>query len=322
MVILLTDVQPTPHRERGLGFLVAHQRPSFQFGRSPIERQSPAPTLRRDLPNTAALSLSAVSQRHHARRPQPHHGAHQKGNGYLRRWFGRGFWLTTLAGFGLSLALELTQLTGIWGIYAVRYRSFDVDDLVASTLGASLGWLLAPLVVLLPARRHTDNQPAAVGSLSPGRRFLALLVDSTSIRRRSFVGDGFGILGGGVTAVRGEGVECPPVCPAFPLQVPGRARWAVGQLVARMGGPRAAVYRVSSSSCQGQRRGRWSRHRRAWFAILPATWIRVRRTVAVRALPRVADARRAAARVRLNVSCVRDRVAFRGLNQTTLWGSG
>ena len=53
-----------------------------------------------------------------------------------------------------------------------------MDDLVASTLGASLGWLLAPLVVLLPARRHTDNQPAAVGSLSPGRRFLALLVDS------------------------------------------------------------------------------------------------------------------------------------------------
>ncbi|HQA79093.1 MAG TPA: VanZ family protein, partial [Propionicimonas sp.] len=122
--------------------------------------------------------LDRGRESYRARRPQPHHGAHQKGNGYLRRWFGRGFWLTTLAGFGLSLALELTQLTGIWGIYAVRYRSFDVDDLVASTLGASLGWLLAPLVVLLPARRHTDNQPAAVGSLSPGRRFLALLVDS------------------------------------------------------------------------------------------------------------------------------------------------
>lgn len=97
---------------------------------------------------------------------------------YLRRWFRRGFRLTTLAGFGLSLAFELTQLTGIWGIYAVRYRTFDVDDLLANTFGASLGWLLAPLVVLLPARRHADDQPAAVGSLSPGRRFVALLVDS------------------------------------------------------------------------------------------------------------------------------------------------
>lgn len=97
---------------------------------------------------------------------------------YLRRWYRCGFWTTTLAGLGLSLAFELTQLTGIWGIYAVRYRSFDVDDLVANTFGAVLGWVLAPLVVLLPARRHGDDQPAIAGSLSPGRRLVALIVDS------------------------------------------------------------------------------------------------------------------------------------------------
>lgn len=49
MVVLLTDVQPAPDPERGRGFFT-HQWPSFHFGRSLIERQSPAPTLRRDLP--------------------------------------------------------------------------------------------------------------------------------------------------------------------------------------------------------------------------------------------------------------------------------
>lgn len=95
---------------------------------------------------------------------------------FLRRWYRRGFWVTTVAGFGLSLAFELTQLTGIWGIYAVRYRTFDVDDLIANTAGAALGWALAPLAFLLPARHHHDDNRDA-GSPSPGRRLIALAVD-------------------------------------------------------------------------------------------------------------------------------------------------
>ena len=96
---------------------------------------------------------------------------------FLRRWYRRSFWVTTVAGFGLSLAFELTQLTGIWGIYPVRYRTFDVDDLIANTAGAALGWALAPLAFLLPARHHHDDTRAA-GSPSPGRRLIALSVDA------------------------------------------------------------------------------------------------------------------------------------------------
>jgi glycopeptide antibiotics resistance protein/uncharacterized RDD family membrane protein YckC len=96
---------------------------------------------------------------------------------FLRRWYRRGFWVTTVAGFGLSLAFELTQLTGSWGIYAVRYRTFDVDDLIANTAGAALGWALAPLVFLLPARQHHDDH-RDFGSPSAGRRLIALAVDS------------------------------------------------------------------------------------------------------------------------------------------------
>jgi hypothetical protein len=47
------------------------------------------------------------------------------------------------AGFALSLAVELTQLTGTWGFYPCAYRKFDMDDLVLNTLGVALGFALA-----------------------------------------------------------------------------------------------------------------------------------------------------------------------------------
>jgi ADP-dependent NAD(P)H-hydrate dehydratase / NAD(P)H-hydrate epimerase len=95
---------------------------------------------------------------------------------YLRRWFRRGLVVTTLAGFGLSLAFELTQVTALWGLYPMPYRQFDVDDLIANTTGAALGWVLAPAIVLLPRRRHQDDLRVA-GLPSPLRRLLALAVD-------------------------------------------------------------------------------------------------------------------------------------------------
>lgn len=44
-----------------------------------------------------------------------------------------------LLGFGLSLMLEVTQLTGIWGIYPCAYRQFNVDDLIMNALGVLVG---------------------------------------------------------------------------------------------------------------------------------------------------------------------------------------
>lgn len=98
---------------------------------------------------------------------------------YLRRWFRRGLGFTTAAGFGLSMLFELTQLTALWGLYPMPYRSFDVDDLIANTAGAALGWALAPAIVLLPKRRHEDDLRVA-GVPSPARRLTALAVDGFS----------------------------------------------------------------------------------------------------------------------------------------------
>lgn len=49
----------------------------------------------------------------------------------------------TLFGFGLSLTIELTQLTGYWGYYSCPIRKFDVDDLILNTLGVALGYWAA-----------------------------------------------------------------------------------------------------------------------------------------------------------------------------------
>lgn len=96
---------------------------------------------------------------------------------YLRRWYRRGLGFATAAGLLLSLAFELTQVTALWGLYPMPYRQFDVDDLIANTAGASLGWALAPLVVLLPSRHHADDLPVT-GPASPARRLTALVVDA------------------------------------------------------------------------------------------------------------------------------------------------
>ena len=46
-------------------------------------------------------------------------------------------------GLGLSLTIEFTQLTGLFGYYDCAYRHADVTDLMTNTLGVWLGFLLA-----------------------------------------------------------------------------------------------------------------------------------------------------------------------------------
>ena len=48
-----------------------------------------------------------------------------------------------LFGVLLTLTVELTQLTGIWGLYPCAYRQFNVDDLLLNTLGVISGAALA-----------------------------------------------------------------------------------------------------------------------------------------------------------------------------------
>ena len=102
---------------------------------------------------------------------------------YLLYFFkGKRKWLTALfAGFALSAFYEITQVTGIYGIYNCPYRIFDVDDLILNTAGAFIGFLLAPiLLAFIPD--HEDVVEKAeevqkekhVGSL---QYLLAVLID-------------------------------------------------------------------------------------------------------------------------------------------------
>ncbi len=59
-----------------------------------------------------------------------------------RRVLKWNFRTVLFSAFGASLLIELTQLTGLWGIYHCRYRTFDVDDMITNTLGAIIGWAL------------------------------------------------------------------------------------------------------------------------------------------------------------------------------------
>jgi len=54
------------------------------------------------------------------------------------RW---GLRATALSGFALSSFIELSQLTGNWGLAGFTYRTFDVDDLINNTAGALMGAL-------------------------------------------------------------------------------------------------------------------------------------------------------------------------------------
>ena len=57
---------------------------------------------------------------------------------YLRYYFRLSLKKTVLFTFLLSLFFELTQLTGLYFYYPRSYRLFDVDDLMANTLGGTL----------------------------------------------------------------------------------------------------------------------------------------------------------------------------------------
>ena len=95
------------------------------------------------------------------------------------RWLRANAVLATLLGAGLSLLIEATQFTGVWGIYTCAYRVADVDDLLVNTTGALIGTLLAylPIFAFLSGPREPDaiRQPAR--EVGRARRALAAIFD-------------------------------------------------------------------------------------------------------------------------------------------------
>lgn len=98
---------------------------------------------------------------------------------YLRYYFKKKWYITIIYTFLLSLFFELTQLTGLYGLYPKAYRLFDVDDLMVNTLGGFIGYIITPIItIFLPNRDEIDKLSYKRGKVvSIYRRFLAFLID-------------------------------------------------------------------------------------------------------------------------------------------------
>ncbi len=99
---------------------------------------------------------------------------------YAHYLFGARWWQATLAGFLTSLFFELTQLSGLYGIYAHPYRLFDVNDLIVNTTGALVGYVVTlPVCRMLPDIDDVNARARERGRSYPSvtRRALALLLD-------------------------------------------------------------------------------------------------------------------------------------------------
>ena len=79
---------------------------------------------------------------------------------FVRHLLNRGFLATVAIGAGVSFFIELTQLTGDWGLYPCAYRYFSTADLITNTIGAGIGAFCAPLLALIPARGHRLPWPS------------------------------------------------------------------------------------------------------------------------------------------------------------------
>jgi len=91
---------------------------------------------------------------------------------YLRYYFGYGFFKSAVISFGVTLFFELTQLSGLYGLYPCPYRWFDVDDLILNTAGALVGYGVASTMDFLPDLSKPAEGPIPVTALRRGVAFV------------------------------------------------------------------------------------------------------------------------------------------------------
>ncbi|GKU77452.1 VanZ family protein [Paenibacillus sp. L3-i20] len=107
---------------------------------------------------------------------------------YIRYFFrDKRYWKHALAaGFMLSLFYEVTQVTGIYGIYNCPYRLFDVDDLLLNSLGTLAGFAVAPIVLaLFPSKETIQSKRHHIFEkdiVTPIPQLLALWIDVLVVR--------------------------------------------------------------------------------------------------------------------------------------------
>ncbi|WP_199440542.1 VanZ family protein [Umezawaea beigongshangensis] len=95
----------------------------------------------------------------------------------MHRVLRKGFITTVMTGFAVSLLFEVTQYTGNFGMYDCPYRIFDVDDLISNTTGSLVGWVIAPLALVVPKVLPVERSGALPDAASLPRRGLAVLMD-------------------------------------------------------------------------------------------------------------------------------------------------
>lgn len=108
---------------------------------------------------------------------------------YLRYYFKCDFKKTFFYSFVLSLFFELTQLSGLYGIYPRPYRIFDVDDLITNTFGGMIGHLITPIICcILPPREKLDEKAYLKGKyIGSLRRGIGFLIDIVVINILMFI---------------------------------------------------------------------------------------------------------------------------------------
>lgn len=96
---------------------------------------------------------------------------------FLRLLFQRGWLTALLVGAGISLFVETTQITGVWGLYSCAYRVFDVNDMMTNTFGAVLGSVLALGIPLRWRSAERALPPESPRPVTKPRRLLAMVTD-------------------------------------------------------------------------------------------------------------------------------------------------
>lgn len=100
-----------------------------------------------------------------------------------RRYWNRGPVVSVLLGAGLSLLIEATQFTAVWGLYECPYRVADVDDVIANTAGAALGVLLAPLLLSwMPSARSLRATRSVPRPVTVWRRWFGMVLDAFAVQ--------------------------------------------------------------------------------------------------------------------------------------------
>ena len=98
---------------------------------------------------------------------------------YLAYYFEKDWKKCLLLSFFLSFFFEMTQLSGLYGIYPRPYRLFSTDDLMLNSLGGMIGYFAySHLLRFLPQKEKLD-QKSNQRSITVGfpRRIAAMLVD-------------------------------------------------------------------------------------------------------------------------------------------------